>query len=150
MDNIIKLANSFQNEQGQLDLLPITFNFIACIIMSFIIRILYIRRSYLLIGKYHIASILPILSAVIFSVIVVVKSSLALSLGLVSALSIVRFRALMKEPGELVYLFLSISIGLGYGAGHTLITTCLTLIVICFWLSNKNVMKTIEYNFVIQ
>ena len=40
----------------------------------------------------------------------IVKSSLALSLGLVGALSIVRFRAAIKEPEELVYLFLIIAI----------------------------------------
>ena len=51
-------------------------------------------------------------------VITIVKSSLALSLGLVGALSIVRFRAAIKEPEELVYLFLIIAIGLGCGAGQ--------------------------------
>jgi uncharacterized membrane protein YhiD involved in acid resistance len=55
-------------------------------------------------------------------VISIVKSSLALSLGLVGALSIVRFRAAIKEPEELAYLFLAISIGLGLGAGQTTIT----------------------------
>ena len=49
-------------------------------------------------------------------IITVVKSSLALSLGLVGALSIIRFRAAIKEPEELGYLFLTISIGLGCGA----------------------------------
>ncbi|MEM7372673.1 MAG: DUF4956 domain-containing protein [Bacteroidota bacterium] len=49
-------------------------------------------------------------------IISVVKSSLALSLGLVGALSIVRFRSAIKEPEELVYLFFCIAIGLGFGA----------------------------------
>ena len=53
----------------------------------------------------------------------IVKSSLALSLGLVGALSIVRFRAAIKEPEELVYLFLIIAIGLGCGANQLVITT---------------------------
>ena len=53
----------------------------------------------------------------------IVKSSLALSLGLVGALSIVRFRAAIKEPEELVYLFLIIAIGLGSGANQLIITT---------------------------
>ena len=48
-------------------------------------------------------------------IITVVKSSLALSLGLVGALSIVRFRAAIKEPEELAYLFLTIAIGLALG-----------------------------------
>ena len=52
----------------------------------------------------------------------IVKNSLALSLGLVGALSIVRFRAAIKEPEELVYLFLIIATGLGCGAGQLKIT----------------------------
>lgn len=55
-------------------------------------------------------------------IIGIVKSSLALSLGLVGALSIVRFRAAIKEPEELAFLFLAISIGLGLGAGQALVT----------------------------
>jgi uncharacterized membrane protein YhiD involved in acid resistance len=51
-----------------------------------------------------------------------VKSSLALSLGLIGALSIVRFRAAIKEPEELVYLFLVIGIGLGLGANQRVVT----------------------------
>ena len=47
--------------------------------------------------------------------IAVVKSSLALSLGLVGAF-IVRFRTPIKEPEELIYIFLSIAIGLANGA----------------------------------
>ena len=52
---------------------------------------------------------------------------MALSLGLVGALSIVRFRAAIKEPEELVYLFLIISIGLGCGAGQVKIIIIGTL-----------------------
>jgi uncharacterized membrane protein YhiD involved in acid resistance len=55
-------------------------------------------------------------------VISVVKSSLALSLGLVGALSIVRFRTPIKEPYELTYIFSSIAIGLGLGANQLAIT----------------------------
>jgi len=49
-------------------------------------------------------------------VISIIKSSLALSLGLVGALSIVRFRTAIKEPEELMFLFVAIAIGLGVGA----------------------------------
>ena len=55
-------------------------------------------------------------------IITIVKSSLALSLGLVGALSIVRFRTAIKEPEELAYLFLTIAVGLGFGANQRLIT----------------------------
>ena len=59
-----------------------------------------------------------------------VKSSLALSLGLIGALSIVRFRTPIKEPEELIYLFLSIAIGIGYGSGQNLITIIIFLVII--------------------
>ena len=61
---------------------------------------------------------LIIIATMTFLIITVVKSSLALSLGLVGALSIIRFRTPIKEPFELSYLFMSIAIGLGFGANQ--------------------------------
>jgi len=63
-----------------------------------------------------VARVFPLLTLVTITVISLVKASLALSLGLVGALSIVRFRAAIKDPEELVYLFLCIGIGLSLGA----------------------------------
>ena len=149
-NNILELLSS----QGtfQVSLVPTLFSFALCIIMSFILREVYIRRSFSLTGKSHIGSIIPILSVTVFLVIVIVKSSLALSLGLVGALSIVRFRTPIKEPEELVYLFLSIAIGLGYASGQVLITSLLMLIIISLiyiWLSNRKLSGTNEFNLVI-
>jgi len=151
-ENSLNLNDLVIPTMNQLDLLPTLFSFSLCIIMSFIVREFYIRRSFSLTGKLHIGSIIPVLSAVVFLVIIVVKSSLALSLGLVGALSIVRFRTPIKEPEELVYLFLAIAIGLGYAAGQILITTIITLsilFVIYIWLSNRKISKTNEYNLVV-
>ena len=68
-------------------------------------------------------------------------------------MSIVRFRTPIKEPEELVYLFLAIAIGLGYAAGHILLTTLIGLsimLIIYFWLSNRQISNTNEYNLVIK
>jgi len=62
--------------------------------------------------------------------ITIIKSSIALSLGLVGALSIIRFRTPIKEPEELAYIFIAIALGLGLGAGQYLITT-IFLVIIC-------------------
>jgi hypothetical protein len=65
-------------------------------------------------------------------IIGIVKSSIALSLGLVGAHSLVRFRGAIKEPEELAFLFLAISTGLGLGAGQALLTVvALVIIVAC-------------------
>lgn len=151
LGDIVSLNELVVPNMSQLELIPTLFSFFICVIMSFIVRDFYIRRSFSLTGKMHIGSIIPVLSSVVFLVIVVVKSSLALSLGLVGALSIVRFRTPIKEPEDLVYLFLAISLGLGYAAGHILITTIITfsiLAVIYIWLSNRTISKTSEYNLV--
>lgn len=50
-------------------------------------------------------------------VIMAVTSNVVLSLGMVGALSIVRFRAAIKEPIEIVFLFWSIAVGIVIGAG---------------------------------
>ncbi len=50
-------------------------------------------------------------------VIMAVTSNVVLSLGMVGALSIVRFRAAIKEPMEIVYLFWAIAAGIVIGAG---------------------------------
>jgi hypothetical protein len=153
MNNLIDINGLVNPNLTQIDLIPTLFSFVLCVLMSFIVRNLYIRRSFSLTGKMHLGSIIPILSAVVFLVIVVVKSSLALSLGLVGALSIVRFRTPIKEPEELVYLFLAIAIGLGYASGQILITTTLSLLIVFIaymWLSNRTITKTSEYNLVVK
>ena len=50
-------------------------------------------------------------------VIIAVTSNVVLSLGMVGALSIVRFRTAIKEPMEIVFLFWSIAVGIVIGAG---------------------------------
>lgn len=57
------------------------------------------------------------LSLVTTLVIMAVTSNVILSLGMVGALSIVRFRAAIKEPVEIVYLFWAIAVGIVTGAG---------------------------------
>lgn len=57
------------------------------------------------------------LSLVTTLVIMAVTSSVVLSLGMVGALSIVRFRAAIKEPVEIVFLFWSLAAGIVIGAG---------------------------------
>jgi uncharacterized membrane protein YhiD involved in acid resistance len=82
----------------------------------------YVRFGQSLSNRRQFARNFLLLTVTTTLIISIVKSSLALSLGLVGALSIVRFRAAIKEPEELAFLFLAISIGLGLGAGQALVT----------------------------
>lgn len=153
MDQMLELQKLFYGSTSEVNFTLLVFHFFLTIVMSFVIKAFYTKYSLALNEKLDIANVIPILAAVIFLVIVVVKSSLALSIGLIGALSIVRFRTPIKEPEELVYLFLTIALGLGYGAGYALITTIIilfTLGVIYFLLSNKKVERLSKYNLVVK
>lgn len=95
-------------------------NLIISLILAFLLSnflgFIYKKYARTLSNHEGLANVFPLLSIVTTLVISVVKSSLALSLGLVGALSIVRFRTPVKEPEELTYLFFSIALGLSLGA----------------------------------
>ena len=109
-------------------------NFIFAILVSaflaFIVKLTYIKISRTLNDREYFSDTFIPLAIVTTLVITVVKFSLALSLGLVGALSIVRFRAAIKEPEELVYLFLVIGIGLANGANQFLVSMICTFLII--------------------
>jgi hypothetical protein len=111
-----------------LPILNITIYMILGGILALYIRFLYRRCNTSFSGSDSVARIFPLLTIVTIGVIATVKSSLALSLGLVGALSIVRFRAAIKEPEELVYLFLCIGVGLALGAEQPLLALALVIV----------------------
>ena len=110
----------------------VLINLFLCMMLVSLIGWFYKKFSRSLGGKTHVGAILPLIGLTVFMVITVVKSSLALSLGLVGALSIVRFRTPIKEPEELGYLFLTIAVGLGFGAGFSLITVIITIAILAY------------------
>lgn len=91
-------------------------------VLAKLVSYLYIVTGNSLSNRSRLAGIFPMMALTTMLIIMVVKSSLALSLGLVGALSIVRFRAAIKDPEELAFIFLSISLGLGFGADQILLS----------------------------
>ena len=122
--------------------------FITSVILSFLLSLLlskiYRRYSNGFSNPESLARILPILSIGTTIIIAVVKSSLALSLGLVGALSIVRFRTPIKEPEELTYIFLTIGIGLATGASQYSIAIIGLALTIIFIIINRRL--TYKFN----
>ena len=115
--------NFFMNETIQIDLSGFILSLICSVILSLLIQLFYVKFSSTLSNRMNFSKNFVILGVTTCIIIVIVKNSLALSLGLVGALSIVRFRAAIKEPEELVYLFLVIAVGLGCGAGQIKVIT---------------------------
>jgi len=63
------------------------------------------------------------------SVIMVISGNLVLSLGMVGALSIVRFRAAIKDPLDIVYMFWAISIGIANGVAYIKVSITATILL---------------------
>ena len=130
-------------------------NLLVGAVISFILKFHYKRYSSTLNNREEFGNIFPFILLTTTLVISIVKSSLALSLGLVGALSIVRFRTPIKEPEELAYLFICIAVGLGLGANQTIPTILATIIILFIMyltktkqISNfeKNMFLSVEYN----
>jgi hypothetical protein len=129
MDNLFDFTPT-----ALLSLNSLAINMLIGILLSTALAWFYTRFGKSLSNRAKFAQTLPVLALTTVLIISIVRSSLALSLGLVGALSIVRFRTAVKEPEELVHLFIAIAIGLGLGAGQRL-PTIVGLVVILGYLS---------------
>jgi len=112
------------------------------ILLSSLLSVIYLYTGNALSNKKRLAAIFPLMSLTTMLIISIIKVSLTLSLGLVGALSIVRFRAAIKDPEELVYIFLAITLGLGFGANQIGLTSVffgvmLVVIVAQAWLRGR-------------
>jgi uncharacterized membrane protein YhiD involved in acid resistance len=121
------------------------FNFLIGLFLAIVLAIYYARFGESLSNRSKFAPILPLLSLITLLVISVVKSSLALSLGLVGALSIVRFRTAIKDPEELIYLFFAIAIGLGLGADQRVPTLVAFAIMLVYLIGRKLLIRSFRW-----
>lgn len=137
MDSIKTFEEFLSTQSAHLPVFGFIFNLILAAILAYFLGLIYERFGSSLSNRKFFAKNFILLAATTTLVISIVKSSLALSLGLVGALSIVRFRAAIKEPEELAYLFLCIGIGLGIGADQAVVTTiAVSIISLIIWIKN--------------
>ena len=132
-----QLENFFLNSSVEINIINFITAIILAAVLAFLIKLTYVKISKSLNDKEHFSEIFVPLAIITTLVITVVKFSLALSLGLVGALSIVRFRAAIKEPEELVYLFFIIGVGLAAGANQFFLAIIATLITIIILYGRK-------------
>ncbi|HEY5910250.1 MAG TPA: DUF4956 domain-containing protein [Verrucomicrobiae bacterium] len=124
------LRELFWNPATVASLPKLVISLALAALLGLILGQVYIRFGHSLSNRRSFARNFLVLIVTTTLIISIVRSSLALSLGLVGALSIVRFRAAIKEPEELVFLFLAISAGLGLGAGQPVITLVAFFIIL--------------------
>ena len=128
MENLLNVT------AAPLSLTSLAVNLLLGIVLGSLVAWYYTAFGKSFSNRSKLAATLPVLVMITALIISIVKSSLALSLGLVGALSIVRFRTAIKEPEELIYLFLAIAIGLGLGADQRSATILATVIILGYLL----------------
>ena len=115
---------------ARIEIVELFKNLVLSVVFALLLSAVVQRFSRIIGDRSQYTLVFLALMPTMVLIITVVKSSLALSLGLVGALSIVRFRTPIKEPEELIYLFLAIAAGLGLGANQTLPTALAFLFVL--------------------
>jgi len=143
------IANQFGS--GESSIVDFLINIFITIILSYIIGMVYSKYGNSLSNRKKLTQTFVLIAVTVMLVISIVKSSLALSLGLVGALSIVRFRTAIKEPEELVYFFVAIALGLGMGANQRIVTLLGAIIIILFIvIQNFNTVKNmVQQNLIV-
>lgn len=112
-------------------------NMLIVALLVVILRWYYVRFGYAVSNRAKFASnFMPIALGTLL-IITIVKSSLALSLGLVGALSIVRFRAAIKDPEELSFLFIAIGVGLAGGANQPVLAVVAFSVILILLYANR-------------
>jgi len=123
---------SFIEGFSRYDMSPVNILIVMAISTAFAIyifmayRLLTRKTFYSKTFNISLAAVTVITSAIILTI----QSSVVISLGMVGALSIVRFRTAVKEPMDLAFLFWAISTGIICGAGLYFIAVPLTLILV--------------------
>ena len=91
----------------------------------------------------HFNISLAVQPVIVAAIILAVQSSVVISLGMVGALSIVRFRTAVKDPIDMTFLFWSISAGIicGAGLGEIAVAASLTVTVMILFLDNVKMVR---------
>jgi len=124
------LLEFFSSQAPTIDLVPFIAGLLLTALLSYLLSRVYVRFGTTLSNREMFGRNFLLIAMTTMLIISIVKSSIQLSLGLVGALSIVRFRAAIKEPEELGFLFIAIAIGLGMGASQIVITVVAFTIIV--------------------
>ena len=107
--------------------------FMACVLGLYIFVVYRIVTRKAFYSKSFSISLVA-LAMITTAVILTIQSSVVVSLGMVGALSIVRFRTAIKDPMDLIFLFWSISVGIICGVGlfelAVLISVSVSLVIV--------------------
>ncbi len=132
----------------------IVLSLVVAMIAAIIINLVY-KKTYVGVSYTKSFSLSIVLLTLVTSIVIrTINSNLALSLGMVGALSIVRFRTAVKDPVDTIFMFWAITAGIMSGAGLYIATILASLFIGLFYFlaytcqvrKNKKVLLIIQSN----
>ena len=121
------ILNLYSTENIRVE--TIVFNVLVVFLLSLIILYTYKQSYQTTVYNRSFAIGLPIIAMVTSVIIISVASNIILSLGMVGALSIVRFRTALKNPFDTVFMFWAVGLGITVGAGLIIIAFVSTVMI---------------------
>ena len=139
----------FQESNSLLSTEQILLNFLVSIILATVIYLAYRYSHSKAVYSQRFNVSLCMLTIVTTMVMNVIGNNIALSLGMVGALSIVRFRTAIKDPRDSVYIFWSIVVGICCGVSEYTIAGIGSAILFIFLLIFGHVKSNARYLLII-
>lgn len=121
--------NFLDNFTGNISVQLVFITLIMSLLFSIIVFFVYKISSKNTIYSKNFNITMSLISIITASVVLSMQANIVVSLGMVGALSIVRFRTAIKEPRDLLFLFWSISNGIIIGAGVYSIVFILAIVI---------------------
>ena len=107
-------------------------NLLVIFVLSLLIYAVY-KHTTKRVNYYSNFAIVIMLTAVVTGVIMmIIESNLVLSLGMVGALSIIRFRSAIKDPVDTSYIFWAVAVGIASGTGNHVLSAVASLLIAVF------------------
>jgi hypothetical protein len=133
MNDILGIEELMKSTSGRVgSITEWVLSLFTVIAFSYIVKLLYVRKSRSIADKNYFSSLFLLFSISIFLIISTIKASLVLSLGMVGALSIVRFRNAIKDTEQVMYLLFLIAFSLALAANQYLIGVISGLVGVLF------------------
>ena len=127
--NSNSMSDWFAQQLSDFTPFKVALALLAALIAGLIISVVYKKTYRGVLYSPNFAMTLIMLTLVTAPVVMAIGSNVALSMGMVGALSIVRFRTAVKEPLDTVYMFWAITMGILLGAGQYIISLVVVITI---------------------
>lgn len=145
-----ELFNQLANTSATLTTSQVLMNFVIAAILGIVIFISYLTTHTRVIYSSRFNVSLVMITVITTLVMSVIGNNIALSLGMVGALSIVRFRTAIKDPRDTAYIFWGVAVGICCGVSDFLIAGIGTCFIFVILLIFGNIQDNNRYLLVIR